>query len=117
MGTWQPPPSWLSSARSQMVATRVSGWSRTARCSLTRPSQARIHVAPQGEDLEVGAQGFELRLAPQAAGAHARQRRQVVEGIEVAREKSVARVLPPGDGGDLELHRQLRGQVLQAVHR
>ena len=131
MGTWQPPPRRLSSARSQVVAARAAASFKNARCwrvadiafanfdaerslsrgrahdfrgddlldqfrlaqalqpgrgqndgvvfSLFEFAQARVDVAAQGMNVEIGANGLQLRLTAQAAGADARALRQIFE--------------------------------------
>ena len=168
MGTWQPPPRLLSSARSQVVAARAAGSFRNSRCSsrggvafadfdaeralscggthdfggndlfdqfrlaqalqsgrgeddgvvfsLLEFAQARVDIAAQRMNVEIGADGLELRLAPQAGCADARALRQFLKARIVARAERVARILPFRDGGDFESRRKFGGQVFQRMH-
>src|SRR5271157_805714 len=68
-------------------------------------------------NLQIGAQGFQLRLATQAAGADAGVLAQRFDAGEGHRAEHVARILALGDGGNLEGGVQRGGQVFQAVHR
>ena len=85
--------------------------------SLLEFAQAGVDVAAQRMNVEVGADGFELRLAAQAGGADARALRQFLKARIVARAEGVARVLAFGDGGDFESWGQFGGQVFQASAR
>ena len=44
MGTWQPPPSAASAARSAVTAKRVSAWSRNATASMVAASSLRVSM-------------------------------------------------------------------------
>src|SRR5207244_1212002 len=57
-------------------------------------SEARLHVAADRDDLDVGAHRPDLRGAAEAARADAGALRQIFESAAVARAKGVARILP-----------------------
>ena len=78
-------------------------------------AQARIDVAAQGMNVEVGADGLELRLSAEAGGADARALRQFLKARIVARAEGVAGILALGDGGDFESWGKFGGQVFQRV--
>ena len=79
--------------------------------SLLEFAQAGIDVAAQGMNVEVGADGLELRLSAQAGGADARALGQFLKARIVARAEGVARVLALGDGGDFESWGKFGGQI------
>ena len=83
--------------------------------SLLEFAQAGVDVAAQRMNVEVGADGFELRLAAQAGGADARALGQFLKARIVTRAEGVARVLPFSDGGDFESWRKFGGQIFQRV--
>src|ERR1051326_6236687 len=66
-------------------------------------------------NVEVGADGFELRLAAQAGGADPGAVRQVFDLRIVARAEGVARVFPFCDGNDLEPWGEFGGEIFQGV--
>ena len=84
--------------------------------SLLEFAQAGVDVAAQRMNVEIGADGLELRLAAQAGGADARALGQFLKARIVARAEGVARVLPFGDGGDFESRGKFGGQVFQRMH-
>jgi hypothetical protein len=79
-------------------------------------AQARIDVAAQGMNVEIGADGLQLRLAAQAGRAHARALRQVFDFRIKPRAEGVARVLSFRDRGDFESRGKFGGQVFQRMH-
>ncbi len=83
--------------------------------SLLELAQAGVDVAAQGMNVEIGADGFELRLAAQAGGTDARALRQVFNLRVVARAEGVARVLALGDRGDFESSGKFGGEIFQRV--
>ena len=83
--------------------------------ALRQLSQARVHVSAHLDHYEIAAMVAQLRLAPQAAGAHAGPARQLIELEAAARDERVARVFPFADGRDLEPRRKSGRHVFHAV--
>jgi hypothetical protein len=67
-------------------------------------------------NVEIGAQGFQLRLAAQAAGSNPGSLRQGSNAFVLAGTKYVAWILSRRNCGDLKALRKLGGQVLQTMH-
>src|SRR5438876_2387163 len=66
--------------------------------------------------LQIISQGLELRLASQAAGAHPRAARQIIQAPVFLGAEHVARIFTLGDCDDFEFPRNFRRQVFQAMH-
>ena len=78
-------------------------------------AQAGIQVAAHGFDLQIGPQFAQLRRAPQRTGAHFRARRAGRQGgVPTRASRGSSR---SGMAARYQAGGQLRGQVLQAVHR
>ena len=77
--------------------------------------QARVHVAAQIHGFEIGAIVAKLRLAAQAAGAHARARGEAFQRGAFTRDQAIARILAARDRGELEPIWNFRGNVFHAV--
>ena len=84
--------------------------------SLLEFAQARVHVAAQRMNVEIGPDGLQLRLPAQAGRADARALWQILKAGIVARTESVPRVLPFRNGRDFESRRKFGGQVFQRMH-
>src|ERR1700691_1609238 len=79
--------------------------------------EARVDVAAQRLDAQVGPYGQDLRLAPQARGTELRARGQVGEGAAATAEQRVARIGAREKRGDHEALRHLCRHVLHGVDR
>ena len=79
--------------------------------SLFELAQASVDVAAQRMDVEIGADGLELRLAPQARGADARALGQFLKARILTRAEGVARILSLSDGGNFKSWRKVGGQI------
>src|SRR5579863_3985358 len=79
-------------------------------------AQAGVDVAAQGMNVEIGADGLELRLAAQAGGADARALGQVFDIREMPRAESVAGIFSLGDGGNFKSWGKFGGQIFQRMH-
>ena len=79
--------------------------------------QAGVHVAPQGDDLQVGPPVQELHPAPQAAGADAPARRDFRQAGVAGGDEGVAIVFPGRHRPQHQPRGDLRRHVLEAVHR
>ena len=80
--------------------------------------RSRVSTFPRKRmNVEIGPQRLQLRLPPQAAGAHARSLRQIFNAGVLAASRKHPRILALGDGGDLKSRRKFGGQIFQAVHR
>ena len=80
-------------------------------------AHARVNIAPQWMDDQVGPRGLQLRLAAQATGTHARSVWQRFYAVVLDREKYVARIDSRGDSDQLKSRWQPRRQILKAMHR
>jgi hypothetical protein len=85
--------------------------------ALLQLAHARVNIAPQRMDHQVGPRGLQLRLAAQATGTHARSMWQRFDAVVLDRQKHVARIDSRGDSDQFETGWQPRRQVLKAVHR
>ena len=81
--------------------------------SLLEFAQPGVHVAAQGINVEIGANGLELRLAAQAGGPDARSFRKFLKACIVAGAKGITRVLPLGDRCDFESFGKFSGKIFQ----
>src|SRR5664279_1349098 len=79
-------------------------------------AHARVNIAPQRMDHQIGPRRLQLRLAAQATGTHARTMWQRLDAVVLDGQKHVARIDPRGDGNHFESGRQLGRQVFEAVH-
>src|ERR1017187_9119527 len=79
-------------------------------------AQARIHIAAERVNLQIGTNRLQLRLTTQATGANVRPLRQRFDACELHGAKNVARIFASGDSGNFEIGSQLRRQIFQAVH-
>src|SRR5579863_2208115 len=79
-------------------------------------SQARVDVAAQGMNIEIGADGLELSLPAQAGRAYARALGQLLETRIIPRAEGITRILTFRDGGDFKSRRKFGRQVFQRVH-
>src|SRR5436309_870095 len=68
-------------------------------------------------NVEIGPDGFELRLSAQARCTHAGALRQILDAGVMLRTERVPRILSFGNRCYLEAVRKLGGQVLQRMHR
>src|SRR6185437_6469918 len=78
-------------------------------------AQAGVDVAAKFDELDVGAEGEDLRAAAGAGGADAGGDGQRVERPELLADEGVARVGATGDGGEREARVEFGGQVFQRV--
>src|SRR5271166_5136899 len=85
--------------------------------ALLQLAHASINISPQRMNHQITSDSLQLRLPPQAAGAHARALRQRADAFVLDREEHVARINPSGDRNQLKSRRQFGGQIFQAVHR
>ena len=83
---------------------------------LAQFGEAGGHVAADGQDLEIGAEGEQLGAATQAARADARGRGQLGEGRAGAADQGIPVIAPPRHGGQGKVRGQVDRQVFQAVH-
>src|SRR5271165_7030047 len=83
--------------------------------ALLELAQACVDVATQGMNIKIGADGFELRLAAQAGGAHKRALRQVFDSRIKPRAEGVTRILPFRNRSDFESRRKFSWQVFQRM--
>src|ERR1700691_5666033 len=79
-------------------------------------AQARVDVAAQGMNVEIGADGLKLRPPAQTGRPHARAAGKVFDLRIESRAEGIARVLSFRDGSDFESWRNLSGQVFQRMH-
>jgi hypothetical protein len=79
-------------------------------------TEARVDVAPDRHDLEVGTAREQLRDTARRAGADLRALRQGLEGEAVASAERVAGVGPARDRPDVQPGVGGGGQVLEGVH-
>src|SRR5580692_12837227 len=84
--------------------------------ALLKFSQTSVNVATQRINVEIGTDGFELRLATKARGPDAGALRKFLKTGVVARAEGVARVLPLGDGRDFKSLGKFGGQIFERVH-
>ena len=78
--------------------------------------EARIDIAAQGDDLQIGPAMEQLRTAAQSRSADDRALPEVGDAMDVARDQHVACILARQKGGDGEAIRLRRRHVLHAVH-
>ena len=76
----------------------------------------RVDVPADRADLEVGSERAQLGGAAQAARPDDGSLRQVGQRLALARDETVAHVLPPRHRADDDAFGVLRGQILQRVH-
>ena len=67
-------------------------------------------------DIQIGPDGFQLCLSPQAGSADTRAFGQTFYARVVSRAEGVARILALGNGGDFESLGKFGRQVFQRVH-
>ncbi len=77
--------------------------------------EARVDVAAQHDDLEVGPAMTQLALAAQARGADARALRQGSQRFVARRDEGIARIAALERGGDREAGGQVGGHVLHRM--
>ncbi len=80
-------------------------------------AQASFDIAPNIENLEIGAGMQKLSPAADAPGADARALRQEFQALGDRRHQDVGSLFALGDGSQFEPWDGSRGQVLQAVDR
>ena len=78
---------------------------------------ARIHVAAQALDLQVGAHMQQLGLAAQAGGTDLRALRQLLKAPICIAHKGIARLVTLGNHRELQACGHLCRHILEAVHR
>ena len=81
--------------------------------SLCKLAQTGVNVAAKRVNIEIGANGFELRLAAEARSADARAVRQVFDFHEMARAESVTSVFAFCDGGQFKSGGKFGGQIFE----
>ncbi len=84
--------------------------------ALFKLTQAGIDVSSQGMNIEIRSNGLELRLSPQAGGAHARALGQYLKTRIVLRAEGIAGILPFRDRGNFKSRRKFGRQVFQRMH-
>ena len=77
--------------------------------------EAGVDVAADLDEVDIGAEGEELRAATRAGGADGSAHRQGVEGPVRLADPDVAGVDAFRDGGESELRSELGGEVLEGV--
>ncbi len=78
----------------------------------------RVHIAAQGFDAQIRPQGTQLRLAPQARGAHHRAPRQILQACDAGcGQQRVPRVRPFQNRRNEQARRKLGGHILHRMHR
>ena len=80
-------------------------------------AQPRLHIAAQGNDLEVRPEGQQLRLPPQRRGADGGAPRQLGDARACPGEQRVARILARQHRADDEPRGQPCRHVLHRMHR
>ena len=80
-------------------------------------AHASVNIAAQRMNNQVGPHSLQLRLPPQAAGAHTRRLRQGFDAVVLHRQEHIARIDARGNRDQLERRRQFGRQIFQAVHR
>jgi hypothetical protein len=83
---------------------------------LVELAQARVEVAAQAGDGEVGIACMQLRLAAQAGGAHHAAGRNVLEGSVLVRDNGIERILARRDGHQRELRLHRHRHILHGMH-
>src|SRR5271165_3226717 len=78
-------------------------------------AQARVHVAPEFANIQIGAVMAQLRLAAQAAGADARALLEVGERSAFMGDEAITHVIAAADRGKMEPTGRFRGNILNAV--
>jgi hypothetical protein len=81
-------------------------------------AQARVHVAAEFADVEIGACVTNLRLTAEAAGAEARALAQGCESLSgLCHHETIAHIVAAADHGKTETRRDVGRNILDAMNR
>jgi uroporphyrinogen decarboxylase len=103
-------------ARKAKACEPGAGEQRGVDCALLQFTQARVDVAAQRHDLQVGPQSFHLRLPPQRRGANDGSGGQLGEARGLGADEGVAHVRAWQIAGDRQTRWQDRRHILHRMH-